>query len=808
MSPDDPPDDYPLRPDRIHGAPSSPEERERRQTYLDELLPLLNLDADEYMSDPRVSHRDDSWRDWQERTGELPPDFERLPATADLPDPLERYDGNDWTEISTPEAWNRQRERIGEQLQYWLYGRMPPAPGNVRATEIGTQPAEGATVRDVRLEFGPDHELELHLQVMIPDGQGPFPVFATQWTHRNWAQLALQRGYVAIVYAAADARDDAADYGEYYPDYDFQLLARRAWAAHRVVDYLETLPEADCDRIGITGASRNGKQSLLAAAFDERIDAVVPCSAGSGATVPARYDRDDFYAGDMSVHARLRRSWFHPRWRFFVGRENRLPVDANHLVSLVAPRACMIHTALHERTTSAWAVARVYRSAESVYDLLDAEENLALRYRHGRHARTTRDVHQILDFFDDAFGKGEYDDPTRLYHDFSFEEWRRTAAAAQVDVSEFPERGLDDLLVGDDGNRIRTTESWADRKPEIRQRIRWCFGDRPPRASEPPETEFDVVRDGWGKPDYLDEVIGRPEPTDGVGKLWLSHAHTHGERFDGDLYYPTSKADGDDRPEGELPAIVWLHPYSYNTGYGADGRGQVPFEEATERGFALFGFDQLGFGTRIEEGEHFYERHPNWSKMGKLVDDTRSAVETLSALEFVDSDRIFVLGYSLGGTVGLYAAALDDRIAGVASVCGFSPFRTSDPETERENGVIGRFSHLHGLHPRLGLFRDDPERTPFDFHEVLGLVAPRPLLTVAPSLDWTHPQEDVLRCTSAARSVYDLYGASESLEVRTPDDLLSFDYHEARLYDERRPEHDSLSPDRRESVFDWIARRA
>lgn len=800
------PEDYPLHPDRVAGEPHSPAERARREEYLETLRPLLALPADEHGSDPRVSYRDSSWREWQTRTGELPPDFEALPAIADLPDPLS--DLTDGSRITTTEGWADQRERIGGQLQYWLYGRMPPAPGAIEATERDRREAEGATVRDVRLSFGPEGEkLTLKLRLLVPDGEGPFPVFMTQWTHRDWAGMALRRGYLAIVYAAADDHDDAADYGEAYPEYDFQLLARRAWAASRAVDYVEDLPEADDDRIALTGASRNGKQSLIAAAFDERIDAVAPCSAGSGAVVPARFDRDDFYAGDMAVHARLRRSWFHPRWRFFVGRENRLPVDANSLVALVAPRACLLQTAKNERTTSGWAVERVYESARAVYDLHGAGNRLAVHYRAGRHARTTRDIQAILDFFDRAFGRGEYDDPTRLYHDFSFEEW---ADSHPVDVTEFPERGPEDLLIAgtDEGgdDPIDTVEDWERKEEDVRERLRWSLGEAPPRAPMEPEGDTETVLRGWGSPDYRHDVIGRPEPTAEIGKCWLSPAHTAGERFSADLYYPREGADEGPGESGPHPVVVWLHPYSYNVGYGAAGRGQVPLAEATDRGLALCCFDQPGFGTRVTEAEGFYDRHPDWSKMGKAVEDTLAAVESLAALEFVDGERISLLGYSLGGTVGLYAAALDDRIRSVASVCGLPHFRASNPGTERESAPIGRLSHLHGLQPRLGHFRDSPHRTPIDFDEVLGAIAPRPALAVAPSMDWTHPQADVLRCTDAARGVYDLYGASGNLEVRAPEDLLSFDYHEARLYDESVPEHTAIAPDRRARVFDWLAR--
>ena len=793
-------DGYPAHPDAIHCEPDSPEERARRERYLEQLRRLVKPDADESLSLPRLSTVDECWTDWLDRTGELPPDFDRLPATATLPDPLSRRTDDGLVEITDEPTWERQRTRLKNELQYWLYGELPPAPDDVDATTLATHAGDDATVRDVRLTFGSGNRAELTLQTMIPDGSGPFPVVLTQWSHRKWARLAVRRGYMAVVYAANDGCDDTATYQDHYPEYDFQLLARRAWAAHRVVDYLETLDEADADCIGITGASRNGKQALIAAAFDDRIGAVVPCSAGSGAVVPARFDRDDYYAGDMSLHARIRRSWFHPRWRFFVGRENRLPVDANSLVSLVAPRPCMLHTALNERTTSAWAVDRVYESANSVYELLDAEANLALRCRQGRHARTTRDVQHIIDFFDYAFDRGPFDSPTRRYHAFSFADWAETAAP-DVDVGEFPERGIDTLLSDDNGRPIRTTADWERRKSEICDRIRWSFGERPPRPTDSSVTDCDAVRRRPGRSDFTNHVIGRPEASEGVDKLRLSPRKTAGDRFESDLYLPA-----DDRRDGEpVPVVVWLHPFSYNTGYGTADRGQVPITEATDRGLGLLGFDQLGFGTRTIEGARFYDRHPTWSKMGKMVEDALAAVETLSALEYVDSDRVFLLGYSLGATVGLYAAALDERIAGVASVCGFASLRSSDTDAEREHATIGRLSHLHGLQPRLGLFRDDPGRMPFDFHEVLGLVAPRPLLAVAPSLDWTHPQEDALACVREARTVYELYDAAENLEYRAPEDALRFDYHEARLNDETRTEHESLSPDRRSAVFDWLA---
>src|SRR4029078_10537047 len=76
--------------------------------------------------------------------------------------------------------------------------------------------------------------------------------------------------------------DDSDAWIEIYPDYDWSCLGRWAWAASRTVDYLTTLPEVNKEQIGLAGHSRNGKQALLAAAFDERIGAVVPSSGNTG----------------------------------------------------------------------------------------------------------------------------------------------------------------------------------------------------------------------------------------------------------------------------------------------------------------------------------------------------------------------------------------------------------------------------------------------------------------------------------------------------------------------------------------------
>jgi len=232
-------------------AQMSVENLPARQRYLEELLGFLpTVRTDRGM----VTRFDRTWRDWQERTGELPPDFESMPSIPFLPDPLILNDGGGAIPIETPSQWRQKRRWIKEQVEHWLTGEFPPAPDNMKVELVSEKSSGTITSRIVELRFGPAHQAKLTIELLVPPGDGPFPVFMTQWDHRTLALLAVRRGYLGCVYAGADSRDDTEQYADiWYPQYDFTRLMRRAWGGHRAVDYLYTLPFVDKERIALSG---------------------------------------------------------------------------------------------------------------------------------------------------------------------------------------------------------------------------------------------------------------------------------------------------------------------------------------------------------------------------------------------------------------------------------------------------------------------------------------------------------------------------------------------------------------------------
>jgi dienelactone hydrolase len=718
-------------------APGQDSVARQRQALaeLKSLLPPSNPKAT-----ARMNAVDRTWNEWVDRTGELPPDFESMPSEPFLPDPLKG--------VKTPEDWQKRRGEIRAQIEQWITGRMPPKPDNVRAVITGDRKEGGLMVRDVRLEFGPAHKAYLRLQILIPPGSGPFPVFLTNHPRtRPWVAPAVRRGYIGCIYFAADPSygndDDSERFVEIYPEYDFSGLARWAWAAMRAVDYLHTLPQVDKTKIGIAGHSRNGKQALIAAAFDERITAAVPSSGNTGEGDPWRYTTDPFVNETIEQITTNFPGWFHPRLRFFAGREHKLPVDQNSMMALIAPRGLMLMSAYSETQGNSFGFEQAYRSVRRVYDFLGAGKNIGLTLRPGEHATTAEDIETYVDFFDTIFGRSSRPAPRTHLHRYSFDEWRKLSKE-DGSSAKFPARAW---------TPPASAGEWRSRRDEILSRIRWVLGDEPAGAPFPARKSLQgrtMTSDGW-----LTTLYGRPF------KSLKSYGIGFGDDLKADLYTPAALS-------GKLPVVIWLHPYAYPTGYSR--YTEPTFRALTEMGYAVLAFDQIGFGTRIQQAERFYERYPHWSLLGKMVADTRAAIDALTALEEVDASRIYLAGYSLGGKVALFTAALDERIAGVIAASAFTPLRKASPDNEG----IRHYSDLHGLLPRLGFFIGRESDLPVDYDEILAAIAPRPVYLRAPSLDRYASGAEVAKAVERARSVYTVLGASESLELHTPVDFNRF----------------------------------
>ena len=671
---------------------------------------------------------------WLEHSGELPPDFSIMPSHAPLPKPLAPVIAGTTVIIDSIAGWRAERERLLAELQYWILGSVPPAPDNLVAHVLNERESVGTHIREVELRFGPDHKARLWLEIYMPEGAGPFPVFLTQDNHRGWAQIALRRGYLVCVYAGSDSRDDTDSFLEAWPDYDWSRLLRRGWAAGRCLDYLSTLPEADITKSALTGHSRNGKSSLMGAAIDERIAVVISSSSGVGGSIASRYGGEHQFTEGIEHITRRFPDWFHPRWRFFVGREHKMPVDLHHLVALCAPRPCLLSIARNDNVEHTWALQHTYLSAQTVYDLHDSGDNLRVLWRSGGHETWTEVIERYLDWCDMHFGRGAFSFPEEFVFPWDWISWRKRANPAYL-----PEH----MPVAE--NLTATVARF--------------LGDAPPRTTVP-NMSYGVLRD------HLQTLYGRTSAGAGLDRKQL----VFGEYISADVYLPQGGGESDVK----LPAILYLPPFCSPGGYSAAyRRGEQAYRTLASAGYAVFCFDPIGGGRRVDEAALFYERHPHWSLLGKMVRDAQAALDAMQQIEYIDASRIWVVGYELGALVATHLAALDDRPAGYGLVCPPLPFRL---DTDRlETGGIDRWAQESMMLPQLGAFSGAEEKLPYDLDEILAAQAPKALVMVTPTLDRFAPETMMDSAVENVRGAYDDLNASEKFLRITPDTYNHFD---------------------------------
>src|SRR5204862_1651899 len=121
-----------------------------------------------------------------------------------------------------------------------------------------------------------------------------------------------------------------------------------------------------------------------------------------------------------------------------------------------------------------------------------------------------------------------------------------------------------------------------------------------------------------------------------------------------------------------------------------------------------------------------------------------------------------VIGHSLGGHNSIYTAVFDDRIKVVVSSCGldsFLDYKDARPELWMHGQGWCQDRYMASLADYKGRLAD----IPFDFHELIGALAPRHVFILAPLRDSNFKWESVDRIVKAASVIYDLHGVKDRL---------------------------------------------
>src|SRR5262245_32580442 len=200
---------------------------------------------------------------------------------------------------ATRAAWDERRAQLRKDMLAAMgFPEEPPIPLEVK--EYGVLKRQGYRIEKLAFQSRPD--VWVSANAYVPEAKGKVPAVLVVHGHWPWARIdptvqarclgLVKLGFFVLAVDAFGAGErylkpargtyHGALFGSTLWPVGYTLLGMQVYDNRRAVDYLTSRPEVDADRLGITGASGGGNQTMYAGALDERFRAVVPvCSVGN-----------------------------------------------------------------------------------------------------------------------------------------------------------------------------------------------------------------------------------------------------------------------------------------------------------------------------------------------------------------------------------------------------------------------------------------------------------------------------------------------------------------------------------------------
>lgn len=257
---------------------------------------------------------------------------------------------------------------------------------------------------------------------------------------------------------------------------------------------------------------------------------------------------------------------------------------------------------------------------------------------------------------------------------------------------------------------INSLEDWQQRQQEVKSKFEKVLGLFPEKTPLNPQVTKKINKDSYN----VEHIVYESQP---------------GFYVTSSLYLPKGK-------KKNLPAIVYCSGHA-EEGYRSDTYQHVILN-LVSKGFAVFAFDPVGQGERLEyysdetgrsgiggpTKEHSYPGAQAFvagrSQAWFMIWDGIRAVDYLLTRKEIDPKRIGITGRSGGGTQSAYIAAIDDRIYAAAPENYITSFQrlieTNGPQDAEQN-------FLHGIVEGL------------DHADLLAVRAPKPNLMITTTRD-------------------------------------------------------------------------
>ncbi len=295
---------------------------------------------------------------------------------------------DDGTQVKTAAEWMRRRKEIAALFAEDVYGKypahIPAVTWKVDSVEEMTVAGVPALVKHVTGHTDnsayPAITVNIHIDVVTPASTRgkkvpvivgaaslhpfhftPRPAAPGQIVHGmsspenppDAAKLLLEAGWGFVARNSNEVQADngagldkgiigLVNHGQPRALDDWGVLRAWAWADSRILDYLQTDPDVDGAKVGVTGHSRGGKAALVAMVDDERFAIGYISSSGAGGADLYRRNYGETMGNICSVEEF---HWFAGNFMRYgaVGHSaNEMPVDSHEFIALLAPRPVFI----------------------------------------------------------------------------------------------------------------------------------------------------------------------------------------------------------------------------------------------------------------------------------------------------------------------------------------------------------------------------------------------------------------------------------------------------------------------------------
>ncbi len=630
-------------------------------------------------------------------------------------------------------AWDARRQKLRDDM-FAAMGPFPAKPCPLDPREVGVLKRDGYRIEKLLIQTRPD--VWMTANAYVPEMvKGKVP--AVLAVHGHWAGARrdpvvqarclglVKLGFFVLVV-------DAFGAGERHPDsakggYHGALIGSTLWPAgqtlvglqvydnRRAVDYLLTRPEVDGAKLGITGASGGGNQTMYAGALDERFQAVVPvCSVGNyQAYLKAACCVCEVLPGAL---------------RF---------TEEGDVLGLVAPRALMVISATQDAFQ--FSVGEAKKSLErtqAIFKLHNAADKLTHTLFESPHA------------YNQAMREAMYGWMTR---------WLKGEGKGEpIPEPKYDVDTIENLSCFPDGKRppgfVYPPTYAAQEAARLLKKV------KKPDHKEEWEGQAPVMRG-----QLRDEVFGgfpkalkpigkfdEPNVVDGVHTVPLTLPVETGLDLSVQVRF---KRDS----EGKIPACLLLHLD------GATEALKHPLAAAlVNANWAVVAPDLRGTGASKPAGDavgvapdHNSAEHAVWigrPLLGQWAFDVKCLLDWMARQPGYRIDHLTVVGIGQAGVVAFAAAALSDRAAVVAALDSPATFVTE---------------HAYATGTRMGLLAPGILKVG-DIPQLAALSAPHRLLlagAVSPQGKKLE-QKEMLAAYTFTRDIYKLLGAEKQLNIR------------------------------------------